>query len=58
MAPTNRMAEASLGKIPTTRDRRLISLLMRSRGLVDPDLLPVGLGECGEGQHLGFGCRP
>lgn len=35
MAPTNRIAEASLGKIPTTRERRLISLLMRSRGLVD-----------------------
>ena len=29
------VSEASLGKIPTTRDRRLISLLMRSRGLVD-----------------------
>ena len=33
MAPTNRMADASLGKMPTTRDRRLISLLIRSMGL-------------------------
>ena len=35
MAPTRRMAAAWLGKIPTTRERRLISLLIRSRGLVD-----------------------
>lgn len=30
-----RITAASLGKIPTTRDRRLISLLIRSSGLVD-----------------------
>ena len=29
------MTAAVLGKIPTTRERRLISLLTRSRGLVD-----------------------
>src|SRR3954451_4395298 len=34
-APTRRMTAASLGKIPTTRARRLISLLTRSSGLVD-----------------------
>ena len=54
MAPTSRMAEAWLGKIPVTRDRRLISLLMRSKGLAGPDLLPVRSGERGEGQHVGF----
>ena len=45
MAPTNRMAEASLGKIPTTRDRRIISLLMRSRGLVDQIFCHWALGK-------------
>src|SRR3954449_8854040 len=34
-APTRRITAASLGKIPTTRARRLISLLTRSSGLVD-----------------------
>ena len=55
MAPTRRMAEASLGKMPTTRDRRLISLLMRSMGLAGPDLLPVRFGEGGEGEDFVFG---
>ena len=44
MAPTSRMAEASLGKIPTTRDRLLISLLLRSRGLVDQIFCQWALG--------------
>src|SRR5215203_2726933 len=35
MAPTRRMTADSLGKMPTTRARRLISLLTRSSGLVD-----------------------
>ena len=35
MAPTRRSTAGSLGKIPTTLVRRLISLLTRSRGLVD-----------------------
>lgn len=34
-APTRRITAASLGKIPTTRARRLISLFTRSSGLVD-----------------------
>src|SRR4051794_12399937 len=34
-APTRRITAASLGKIPTTRALRLISLLTRSSGLVD-----------------------
>src|SRR3954453_5033626 len=34
-APTRRMTLASLGKMPTTRALRLISLLTRSSGLVD-----------------------
>jgi len=44
MAPTSRIAEASLGKMPTTRDRRLISLLMRSMGLVDQIFCQCALG--------------
>ena len=38
MAPTRRMTAGSLGKMPTTRARRLISLLTRSSGLVDHTL--------------------
>src|SRR3954452_2160254 len=34
-APTRRITAASLGKIPTTRARRLISLLTRASGLVE-----------------------
>jgi hypothetical protein len=34
MAPTNRVMEASLGKMPTTLVLRLISALSRSSGLV------------------------
>jgi hypothetical protein len=34
-APTRRLTAAGLGKIPTTRERRLISLLIRSSGSVD-----------------------
>ncbi len=34
MAPTSRMTAAGLGKMPTTFDRRLISLFRRSSGLV------------------------
>src|SRR3712207_7004385 len=34
-APTRRRTAGSLGKMPTTRARRLISLLTRSSGLVD-----------------------
>jgi hypothetical protein len=30
MAPTSRTTAASLGKMPTTRDRRLISLVTRN----------------------------
>src|SRR3982751_5143836 len=34
-APTSRITAASLGKMPTTRARRLISLFTRSSGFVD-----------------------
>src|SRR3954470_3518928 len=38
-AATSRMTEASLGKMPTTRARRLISRLIRSIGFVDQILV-------------------
>ena len=43
------------GKMPATRLRRLISLLMHSRGVGGPDLLPVPDGEGRYGEHLGLG---
>ena len=39
-----RMAAASLGKIPTTLERRLISLLSRSSGLFDQILRQCSRG--------------
>ncbi len=39
IAPMSRMTEASLGKMPATRLLRLISLLTRSKGLVDHTFL-------------------
>ena len=45
MAPTSRMTEASLGKIPTTRARRLTSLLSRSSGLVDQTFVQWARGK-------------
>src|SRR6476661_3505326 len=45
IAPTRRMTAAGLGKIPTTRDRRLISLLIRSSGLVDQVFCQWALGK-------------
>ena len=53
-APTRRMTAASLGKIPTTRARRLISLLSRSSGLSTRSSAS-GSGERGEGEDFGFG---
>src|SRR5829696_9779890 len=53
MAPTRRMTAGSLGKMPTTRARRLISLLTRSSGLVDHTLGQWLRGKAGE--HFGFG---
>ena len=53
-APTRRMTEASLGKMPTTRARRLISLLSRSSGLVDQILDQWARGNAGR-RGLGFG---
>src|SRR3954462_7697165 len=38
------MTAASLGKMPTTRERRLISLLIRSNGLFDQILTQCALG--------------
>ena len=49
-----RMTAAALGKIPTTRLRRLISLLTRSSGLVDQILRQWALGEGGEREDLGL----
>ena len=45
MAPTRRMAEASLETIPTTRHRRLISSLIRSTGFEDQILCQWALGK-------------
>ena len=42
------------GRCPTTRARRLISLLTRSSGLVD-QIFDQWPGEGGEGEHLGLG---
>ena len=47
MAPNRRMTAGSLGNIPTTRTRRLTSLLTRSSGLV----LQI-LGQCGRGNAV------
>ena len=58
IAPTSRMTAASFGKMPTTRARRLISLLTRSSGLVEPDLAPVRPGKAGEREHLRPWPRP
>ena len=44
------MTASRLGKMPTTSVRRRSSLLSRSCGLLRPDLLPVLVGEGGEGQ--------
>jgi hypothetical protein len=44
-APTRRMMAASSGKIPTTSERRLISLLTRSRGLVELICAQCSLGK-------------
>ena len=63
-APTRRMIEASLGKMPTTLVRRLMEELAErtSRCDVDPlqqvgapDLAPVVLGEVAERQHVLLG---
>ena len=46
---------ASLGKMPTTSVRRLISPLSRSIGLVRVQLGPVRRGEAHVGEHVGLG---
>ena len=55
MAPTRRITEASSGKICTTFERRLTSLLSRSSGLFDHTLRQCSW-ERGEGEHVGLGC--
>ena len=55
MAPTSRMAEASLGKTPTTPDRRLDFFVDALEGVGGPDLLPVSYGEPAEREHVVFG---
>ena len=49
MAPTRRVIAASLGKMPTTSVRRLISPLRRSSGLVEWILARCSLGK----RHVG-----
>ena len=53
--PTSRMMAASLGKMPTTSVRRLISPLSRSRELVECSLVRVGGREGHVGQDVGLG---
>ena len=55
MAPTSRMIASSLGKMPTTLVRRLISPLGRSMGLVELILSQCSAGEAHEGEHVDFG---
>ena len=62
MAPTRRVMASSLGKMPTTSVRRLISPLSRSSGLVlwifglwSPAFAGQALGEAHKGQNIGFG---
>ena len=50
-----RSAEASFGKIPTTRVRRLGLGVDPLQRVVRPDLRPVALGEAGEGQEILLG---
>jgi len=50
-----RSAEASFGKIPTTRVRRLGLGVDPLERVVRPDLRPVALGEAGEGQEILLG---
>ena len=50
-----RSAEASFGKIPTTRVRRLISALTRSSGLFDQIFVQWLWGERGEGAEVLLG---
>jgi hypothetical protein len=54
-APTRRLTAAGLGKIPTTRERRLISLLIRSSGFVDQVSAGAPCGEGGEREDLCYG---
>ena len=50
-----RSAEASFGKIPTTRVRRLGLGVDPLERVVRPDLRPVALGEAGEGAEVLLG---
>ena len=54
MAPTRRVMASSLGKIPTTSVRRLISPLSRSIGLVLCSWTRCSLGKGHVGQHVGL----
>jgi hypothetical protein len=55
MAPTSRMMASSLGKMPTTSVRRLISPFSRSIGLVEQILAQCSLGEVHEGENVDLG---
>src|SRR5215213_10615792 len=54
IAPTRRMTAALFGKIPTTRERRLISLLIRSMGLVDQVLRQCARGNAAKASTSAF----
>jgi hypothetical protein len=55
IAPTSRRTAASLGKMPRTSMRRLISPLTRSVELVECSLARwTGGGEAHNGEHAGF----
>src|SRR6185312_1077372 len=52
MAPTRRVMAASLGKMPTTSVRRLISPLRRSSGLIEWIFGAMILWEAHEGEDV------
>ena len=55
MAPIRRVMASSLGKMPTTLVRRLISPCRRSSGLVEWSLARCAAGEAHTGQHVVLG---
>jgi hypothetical protein len=55
MAPTRRVIAGSLGKMPTTSVRRMISPLSRLSGFIGVERRPVILGEVQIGEDVGLG---
>jgi hypothetical protein len=54
-APPRRTTDASFGKMPTTRHRRLSSFVEPLEGVGRPQLTPVRPREGTEGEHLVLG---